>query len=327
MGMMDEIIKARQTLAAYLPPTSVVSTSYEFKRHCIEHCLYGVDLDPGAVEIAKLRLWLSLVVDEENIEDIKPLPNLDYKIMQGDSLGGVTRDILNEKLFDALEVKKDELFNEIDPSKKRRMKKEIDQLIAEITRGEPTFDFGIYFSEIMRRKARPGFDLIVGNPPYGNLLKGPVKRKMKEKALYQSSLNEISFPFVEKGINLLSDGGGGGGGGTISYIITMGLAYRKDGSVTRCLLQRGFNTIRLWSFDRNVISIFDSMTQSVSIFIAKDRQPDVDGDFYTSNFTLTTADIVRDLKHNIQTRPFQRINDYLLTYDGQSKFCDHHFSS
>jgi len=49
---------------------------YNFKRRCIEHSLYGVDIDPGAVEIAKLRLWLSLVVDEDDIKNIKPLPNL-----------------------------------------------------------------------------------------------------------------------------------------------------------------------------------------------------------------------------------------------------------
>ena len=60
-----------------------------------------MDLDPGAVEIAKLRLWLSMVVDEEEISDIQPLPNLDYKIMQGNSLleefDGVR--LLDEKLL------------------------------------------------------------------------------------------------------------------------------------------------------------------------------------------------------------------------------------
>jgi hypothetical protein len=45
-----------------------------------------VDYDPGAVEIAKLRLWLSMVVDEDEITEIQPLPNLDYKIMQGNAL-------------------------------------------------------------------------------------------------------------------------------------------------------------------------------------------------------------------------------------------------
>ncbi|MFB6307241.1 MAG: Eco57I restriction-modification methylase domain-containing protein, partial [Flavobacteriales bacterium] len=61
-------------------------TRYELKRHSILNSLYGVDIDPSSVEIAKLRLWLSLVVDEQDYENIKPLPNLEYRIMQGDSL-------------------------------------------------------------------------------------------------------------------------------------------------------------------------------------------------------------------------------------------------
>ncbi len=84
VGMMHEIVRARMALAAAegMPE----QTFYQLKRHAIQHSLYGVDFDPGAVEIAKLRLWLSMVVDEDNISDIQPLPNLDYKIMQGNSL-------------------------------------------------------------------------------------------------------------------------------------------------------------------------------------------------------------------------------------------------
>lgn len=55
----------------------------KLKRDIIEHCIYGVDIDKGAVDIAQLRFWLALVVDENKPS---PLPNLDYKIMQGDSL-------------------------------------------------------------------------------------------------------------------------------------------------------------------------------------------------------------------------------------------------
>lgn len=85
VGMMNEIVRARKTLTNYLKDEDG-RTEYDFKRHAIHECLFGVDIDPGAVEIAKLRLWLSLVVDEEDIKQIKPLPNLDYKIMQGNSL-------------------------------------------------------------------------------------------------------------------------------------------------------------------------------------------------------------------------------------------------
>lgn len=84
VGMMNEIVRARAALSIYIgqPDRSI----YNLKRNAIENSIYGVDIDGGAVEIAKLRFWLSLVVDEEDIKNIKPLPNLDYKIMQGNSL-------------------------------------------------------------------------------------------------------------------------------------------------------------------------------------------------------------------------------------------------
>ena len=88
VGMMSEIVKARQVLAVYCQQPSEFLSTYQFKRDCIENSLYGVDIDPGAVEIAKLRLWLSLVVDEDDPQNIRPLPNLDYKIVCGNSLVG-----------------------------------------------------------------------------------------------------------------------------------------------------------------------------------------------------------------------------------------------
>jgi type I restriction-modification system DNA methylase subunit len=94
VGMMHEIVRARMALTPVLEKVGRTSetanrnsrSSYRLKRHAINHSLYGVDEDPGAVEIAKLRLWLSMIVDEDEIGDIQPLPNLDYKIMQGNSL-------------------------------------------------------------------------------------------------------------------------------------------------------------------------------------------------------------------------------------------------
>jgi hypothetical protein len=83
--MMTEIVKARLILSTFIAEKKE-RTSYAFKRQAICNSLYGVDIDPSAAEIAKLRLWLSLVVDEDDIREIKPLPNLDYKIMQGNSL-------------------------------------------------------------------------------------------------------------------------------------------------------------------------------------------------------------------------------------------------
>ncbi len=76
MGMLQEIFKAKTTLDLTLDKAQV-------KKDIIRNNIYGVDLEKGAVDIARLRFWLSLVVDEE---EPQPLPNLDYKIMQGNSL-------------------------------------------------------------------------------------------------------------------------------------------------------------------------------------------------------------------------------------------------
>ena len=80
LGMLNEIVTARTILGIHLRTNP---TPYNLKLYAISNSIYGVDIDPGAVEIAKLRFWLSLVVEEDNPT---PLPNLDHKIMQGNSL-------------------------------------------------------------------------------------------------------------------------------------------------------------------------------------------------------------------------------------------------
>ena len=150
VGMMSEIVKTRNVLTPFLSLRGAQATKqsqfddnrivYNFKRQCIEHSLYGVDIDPGAVEIAKLRLWLSLVVDEEDIKNIKPLPNLDYRIMQGNSLIELlsteslvgTMDHKRTGLVKELKISKDELFNITIPTQKENKRREIDILMKKL---------------------------------------------------------------------------------------------------------------------------------------------------------------------------------------------------
>ncbi|GBE16944.1 hypothetical protein BMS3Abin15_00768 [bacterium BMS3Abin15] len=181
VGMMSEIVRARNVLSVFLNDNS--RTAYEFKRRCIEHSLYGVDIDPGAVEIAKLRLWLSLVVDEDDIENIKPLPNLDYKVVCGNSLLGVEKDLFNNALFNELEKLKPLFFNETNPTRKQEYKKQIDNLIRQITNGHQEFDFEVYFSEVFHEKM--GFDVVIGNPPYEEI------SEKKTKAYFQKNYSDV----------------------------------------------------------------------------------------------------------------------------------------
>lgn len=82
MGVLSEIFKCRRMLYGFMKNALNFSPS-QIKREIIQQNIYGVDIEQGAVDIARLRFWLSLVVDEDQPQ---PLPNLDYKIMQGNSL-------------------------------------------------------------------------------------------------------------------------------------------------------------------------------------------------------------------------------------------------
>ena len=78
MGLLKELFQCRTALEGIEQ-----SKAAEIKKHIIQNNIYGVDIERGAVDIARLRFWLSLIVDEESPQ---ALPNLDYKIVEGNSL-------------------------------------------------------------------------------------------------------------------------------------------------------------------------------------------------------------------------------------------------
>ena len=208
VGMMQELVRARTVLTPYFNDVRE-RTAYHFKRHAIQQCLYGVDIDQGAVEIAKLRLWLSLVVDEEDVTQIKPLPNLDYKIVTGNSLLGVKWNLLNIDSFKDLESLKPRYFDETDPIQKHALKVSIDALIQTLTSGRNDFDFAIYFSEVMDARRRGGFDVVIGNPPYVRqeaiTQQKPALKSMPYEC-YKGTADLFVY-FYERGVRLLRPGG------------------------------------------------------------------------------------------------------------------------
>ena len=83
MGLLKEIFTAKQTLYTFKHGNTEGFNASSVKLNIIQNSIYGVDIEKGAVDIARLRFWLSLVVDEN---EPKALPNLDYKIVVGNSL-------------------------------------------------------------------------------------------------------------------------------------------------------------------------------------------------------------------------------------------------
>jgi len=89
LGMLHKLLDLRTCLFATRQLDSI--SVYERKLEIIQNNVYGVDIDPFATNIARLRLWLSLVVDFEGAKPL-PLPNLDFKIEAGDSLNASITD-------------------------------------------------------------------------------------------------------------------------------------------------------------------------------------------------------------------------------------------
>lgn len=141
----------------------------KIKSQIIRNSIYGVDIENGAVDIARLRFWLSLIINEV---EPKPLPNLDYKIMQGNSLlesfGEIDLSVVPQKpkpgeipfeiegdgfTLDDVEKLKSEVdtyFNEADPKIKQKLKKDINKTIIEFIRAKVNGKKEILENEIDR---------------------------------------------------------------------------------------------------------------------------------------------------------------------------------
>ena len=200
MGLLNELLHCREVLSGEHYDRA------EIKKNIIQNNIYGVDIEKGAVDIARLRFWLSIVVDEETPS---PLPNLDYKIMQGNSLIESFMGVDLSKLTYEKEYKKDKGEISLFDDEKNRLQKTVSHLLSsyyscsdhdrkvklqqeisgtinkqlEAQAYDPTilarlkdinlaennkfFLWHTWFSDVFNRDDdKNGFDIVIGNPPY-----------------------------------------------------------------------------------------------------------------------------------------------------------------
>jgi hypothetical protein len=217
------------------------SVDYIRKLGLIENCIYGVDIQTIAIQISKLRFFLSLLI-EQTIDDAKPnrdiraLPNLETKFIAANTLlalnlneRGLAHTEEVEKLETELFKIREELFYANSRQKKlklqeqeKKIREQLKQVLCTIGLSAETTDkianwdpfdqhqSADWFDPEWMFGIKDGFNIVIGNPPYIQLQKnqGKLAKLYKEQGFQTfERTGDIYCLFYEKGIELLKDYG------------------------------------------------------------------------------------------------------------------------
>ena len=283
MGLLRELYACRKSIEIFEEDNAA-----DIKRHIIQNNIYGVDIEKGAVDIARLRFWLALIIDEK---EPMPLPNLDFKIMQGNSLlesyKGVDLDVTSKELktgkdtkktrgvlslgFEETDVQKTiqdlvkSYFSITDHTLRAQRRQQIDKYVKDYIKicaegnhevqdavdeleipNDQFFLWHTYFADVFEKG---GFDIVIGNPPYGVSIKDDYR-----KAVVASWGNvpdyEIYYYFMVLAAPLLKEKG------IMSYIIPNTFLFNTFAKHFREMLVEKWNVLEI--LDCTKFPIFES---------------------------------------------------------------------
>ena len=292
---------------------SINRPDYARKLYLIENCIYGVDIQPIAIQISKLRFFISLVVDQKTSNNpvdnfgIRPLPNLEAKFVAANTLVGLEKRETN--LFDSETIREKEkemkeakhrIFGAKTVKTKRKYKEKVESLRNEITlmlkesgaigniearqlsewdmfdqnASSPFFDSEWMFS------IKDGFDIIVGNPPYHQLSKdksAPLAYRAYLKRRYNTSggRQNTFIYFTHLGIDLTANNG------VLSYIIPNTILTQEYYKDTRKLLLKETSLLKVVFYDK--MPFENAVVENVTFIVSKHKQPDYEISYYISD--------------------------------------------
>jgi type I restriction-modification system DNA methylase subunit len=223
---------------------SINRPDYARKLYLIENCIYGVDIQPIAIQISKLRFFISLVVDQKTNNNpvdnfgIRPLPNLEAKFVAANTLIGLhnqtnlsmTDDI--QKSLKEMKIAKHKIFGARTVKTKRKYREKVSELRLGMVNKLNELGFvckedhlmlldwdmfdlnkaALFFDSEWMFGISEGFDIVIGNPPYGVSIKEDYRKEVV-RCLGNVPDYEIYYYFIQAGRNLLLNNG------TICYII------------------------------------------------------------------------------------------------------------
>ena len=299
MGILNRMVYILEKLGV-----DINETNYQLKRHLIEKCIYGVDIQTTATQISKLRFFISLILEqsETNIDPalnygIQPLPNLETKFVTANTLIDIREkkvEVQGDLFESSITTIKEELikireahFEASSPYKKKVLREQDkilrEKLIKKLKEfGEATPDNAKQFAEwdpYDQNASAPffdpewmfgisdGFDIVIGNPPYVQLQKSGGKlAKLYEEQKFNTfaRTGDIYSLFYEKAHQLLKQGG-------ICNFITSNKWMRAGyGEATRKFFIENTNPLILIDFGG--IKVFETATVDVNILLyAKEK--------------------------------------------------------
>ena len=293
LGMMSELLRLREAL--FRSQNVDPRTTYQRKLDIIQQNLYGVDKDEFAVNIAMLRLWLSLAVDYDD-DMPEPLPNLDYKVATGDSLTGPAPEnmsLANPLIQEIQEYQAEYLVTHVD-AEKQELREVIAELKANLQGWQANADQFVWQIEFPEVFQEGGFDMVIGNPPYvRHELIRPIKPTLKKlfPEVYTSTADLYVY-FYKRGTELLRVSG------VLTYIssnkffrVGYGERLREFFSNRMCL------HILL---DFGSVSVFGASVDTCIVLI---ENSDPNGEAFSTATFRDEADILR-LSEVFQERAF-----------------------
>jgi len=282
------------------------ASDYGRKLYLIENCIYGIDIQPIAIQIAKLRFFISLVIDQkvnkskENF-GIRSLPNLETKFVAANTLIGLDkpqqlaiRNLTIQQKEDELKQVRHEYFTantrkkKIDLQKQdKQLRKEIAQLLkadgwqtntAEQIASFDPYDqnhFANWFDPEWMFGIKEGFDIVIGNPPYGakvndsekNYFQLNYKTAKTIKGIQKGSLDTYTL-FIELGHNICKKGG------NLHYIVPISITSSDSVTGVHKLLEETCSLIKISSYAVRPEPVFENAVVNTSIiFFKKDLLP------------------------------------------------------
>ena len=282
---LDEINKAFDLSMNY--------PDYARKLFLIENCIYGVDIQHIAIQISKLRFFISLIVDQK-VNNSKPnrnilsMPNLETKFVAANTLisldkpqqmtlmaGEVERlekelSSIRHKIFFTRKYLDKKILKETEKSKREELQNALIQTgytknTATQMAGWNPFDpmkSALFFDAETMFGFRNGFDLLIGNPPYISLqrMEDTVSLSKANFDTFEKTGDLYSL-FYEQGINLLRNNG------ILCYITSNKWINANYGKSTRRFFTTKTNPLILIDFAK--VKIFDAATVFVNILVTQ----------------------------------------------------------